>query len=224
MRTRRRTSPSWMHRDRRRLGDDLGARDRGRDAHPRRRDVRLGAVGEPRGPRGRAVAPRRSTPVVDAVTARRSSAEDQLRRPALAGRRRRRGRRRRDRPGRLPHDLDPQRRDRDRGAPRLALQSRAAPRRDRAAAARGLHTLDPRPLRPARRRGVLAGDLSRIVLTGVRSSSAGDYRAGTGHRRRALRRPRGRPAGDHEVRAAAGDGDWIATAARHWNVDRDDPR
>ena len=69
-----------------RLGDDLLARDRGRHARPRGRDVRLGALGEPRGARRRAVAARRAAAGADAVAARRPGAEGRLRRQLVTRR------------------------------------------------------------------------------------------------------------------------------------------
>src|SRR5204862_225826 len=80
-------------RARHRLGDDLGAGDRRRDARACTGDLRVGPIREPGRTCRRAVAAGGPTPGTAAVEARRPSAEDRLRRRQVVPRRGRAGNR-----------------------------------------------------------------------------------------------------------------------------------
>ena len=188
------------------LGDDLGARDCRRHARARGRHARLRPLGQPCGPRRRAVAARRPAAAARPVPRRRPRPQGRL-------------------PGRrlvpVPGGqgiasatdeavylviADPQRRHRDRRSPRLAPRSRApvrARRPRRRASARGLHDAHARPLRRARRRRLLAGLLPRPGERRLPLGPPGGRGAATHGRRHPLRRLRGRPARDQPLHAHA---------------------
>ena len=189
-RTSARTSRSWRGRDRRdRLGDDLRARDRVRDARTRGRDLPGGAIGEPRRARRGAHAACRAPAADRHVASRRSDAEDLLRGPEVSPGRGRtrdvRGRRRRDPDGDVVAKC---RRGGSATARMAVLSGAAAGNRPGAADTRVVHQAYPRHLRPRARPRLLAGDVPRPCLARVRRSEGGD---------------RGEPAADRSTSSTA---------------------
>ena len=115
------------------LGDDFSARLRRRDARPRRRDRRLGPVGEPSGAGRRAVAARGTAPAARPFPHRRSGRQGRLPGRRLVLGSRRPGRRELDGHCRLLRHRRPQRWHRHCRPPRMAHPSRDPVRRGRCA-------------------------------------------------------------------------------------------